>query len=165
MYNNAYFQSTIIADPDDKTRALSARNAQYLGGYPASYFLTTAQTNQRSVLEISTTNTPDTSFLIITCSDSHLNKLLVWTPANVSGTHTYQLTTAPFDLNPDASPEIEIFNNSTLKSITVLPPTGGTIISRYDYTKIAPGGTAIIKFRRKNGTAYEFLLIGALTNL
>lgn len=165
MFANSYFQSTIIADPEDKTRALNARNALYLGGYPVSYFMTTAQTNQRSVVEVSTTNTPDVSYLIITCSDSHLNKLLMWTPENVSGTHTYQLTTAPFDLNPEASPEIEIFNNSTLKSITVLPPAGGTIFSRYDYTKIAPGGTAIIKFRRKNGTVYEFLLIGALTNL
>lgn len=139
-------------------------NADTLNGKPASEYLTVAQVNQRNVLEVSTGSTAGTQTL--TCSTDHLNKLLVWTPAtSLSG--IYQLTTAPFS-TAGVYPEIEIYNNSTTQAILVQPPTttpASTILSQWGYRRIAPQGTAVIKFRRNNAGSYEFLLVGALTNL
>lgn len=163
MFTTTFWQSSIVPDPTNPTQALNAKNAQYLGGYPASFFLTTAQTSQRNVMEVATSS----GSLTLTCVDTHLNKMLYWTPTNVTG-HRYQLDIAPYVANPSAFPEIEIYNASSLQSIQIVAPTttpASVLISRFGYTKISPQGTVVIKLRRNNAGSYEFLLIGALTNL
>ncbi len=163
MFTTTFWQSSIVPDPSNPTQALNAKNAQYLGGYPASFFLTTPQVSQRNVMEVAT----GTGNVTLTCVNTHLNKLLYWTPGPVGG-HQYQLDIAPYVANPSAFPEIEIYNSSALTSIQILAPTttpASVLISRFGYTKIAPQGTVVIKLRRNNAGSYEFLLIGALTNL
>ena len=156
MYTTSFWTSTVTP-----TIAL---DAQYLAGKPASDYLTSAQVNQRNILEVSTGSTAGTQTL--TCTSDHLNKMLIWTPSTtLKG--KYQLTTAPFT-TAGVNPEIEIFNNSTLQAIEIVKPTttpASVLLSRYGYTLIAPQGTAVIKFRRNNAGSYEFLLIGGLTNL
>lgn len=156
MYSTAFWTSTITP-----TIAL---DAQSLNGVPASQFVTNAQANQRNIMEVTSGNTAGTQ--TVTCIAEHLNKMLIWTPAStLSG--KYQLTTAPFDTD-GVNPEIEIFNNSSNQSIQIVLPTttpASVLLSQWGYTRISPQGTAVIKFRRNNAGSYEFVLIGALTNI